>query len=275
MHGSMIHPMKRHGLTSALVSVGVMALLTACDDDGPASRSVIKVADLMSPTRDANDKTWIAAGDPSKRFATLAEAKAAGQVCGQAVERVGACGAGLQHHAQVVLTGAYLEDGAAVDADSFVNPCAGAGDCMLPFVCEPGVDTTVEFNLTVTRDARQGFLDIAVSPRATQALSELCVSIAAEDGEGVTTWLEQNICSTEFGNGAGDITYIKVCNSEAPATKVHLWIESLTGVDPGAAFINPCPAEGHDRAKACTVAATCVENGDVLVEFELELELDP
>ncbi len=48
------------------------------------------------------------------------------------------------------------------DAD-FENPCAEAGDCVLSFPCVENEDVFVEFNITVMRDAEQGFFDIAVN----------------------------------------------------------------------------------------------------------------
>ncbi len=48
------------------------------------------------------------------------------------------------------------------DAD-FENPCPYDDPCILPFPCEENEDTQVVFNLTIMRDADQGFFDVAVN----------------------------------------------------------------------------------------------------------------
>jgi hypothetical protein len=48
------------------------------------------------------------------------------------------------------------------DAD-FENPCPSAKPCVLKFQCKENQDVGVSFNLTVMRDANQGFFDIAVN----------------------------------------------------------------------------------------------------------------
>jgi hypothetical protein len=52
----------------------------------------------------------------------------------------------------------------ATDGDpDFQNPCPAAAPCTLAFACEENADVLVEFNLTIMRDADQGFFDIAVN----------------------------------------------------------------------------------------------------------------
>jgi len=48
------------------------------------------------------------------------------------------------------------------DAD-FENPCPWTTPCTLDFECEENADVLVEFNLTIMRDAEQGFFDVAVN----------------------------------------------------------------------------------------------------------------
>ena len=45
----------------------------------------------------------------------------------------------------------------------FVNPCDFAAPCVMKFACEENQDTEVVFNLTIMRDAEQGFFDVAVN----------------------------------------------------------------------------------------------------------------
>jgi hypothetical protein len=81
---------------------------------------------------------------------------------------IGPCDAGVtgNNYIQLVLNSLSAngdelsETGSPAD---FVNPCADPGDCVLDFECLPNADVLVEFNLTVMRNAQQGFFDIVVN----------------------------------------------------------------------------------------------------------------
>jgi hypothetical protein len=53
-------------------------------------------------------------------------------------------------------------DPRAVPVATYVNPCPDGAPCRLTAPCRPNADTPVTFNLTVMRDAGQGFFDIAI-----------------------------------------------------------------------------------------------------------------
>ncbi len=59
------------------------------------------------------------------------------------------------------------EQGADVSVDSpltdWVNPCPAPQGCTVVTTCEAGQDVTATFDLTVLREANQGFFDVAVS----------------------------------------------------------------------------------------------------------------
>ncbi|HRE89463.1 MAG TPA: hypothetical protein PK095_10010, partial [Myxococcota bacterium] len=62
----------------------------------------------------------------------------------------------------LTIDGLYREGG---DPIVFIDPCAAPhspGDCSLQTTCAPNRDTPVRFDLTVMREAEQGFFDIAV-----------------------------------------------------------------------------------------------------------------
>ncbi len=61
--------------------------------------------------------------------------------------------------------GAILDDQiTTVDGDAdFINPCTAASPCELTFECLENQDVLVEFNLTIIRDAEQGFFDVVVN----------------------------------------------------------------------------------------------------------------
>ncbi len=54
-------------------------------------------------------------------------------------------------------------DPGRVSPDTYVNPCPANKPCQLERPCVENADTLIEFNLTIMRDASQGFFDIAVN----------------------------------------------------------------------------------------------------------------
>ncbi len=96
-----------------------------------------------------------------------------GNLSGGDISYVGPCDADVDVDNRVELVletvtvagGATLDDQVSTtdgDAD-FVNPCPLGDPCTLEFECEENADVLVQFNLTVLRDAEQGFFDIAVN----------------------------------------------------------------------------------------------------------------
>jgi len=64
------------------------------------------------------------------------------------------------------LDGLYSTGGSYLDPDGaagWQNPCDTPTGCTLDVLCEENADALVEFNLTIMRDADQGFFDIAVN----------------------------------------------------------------------------------------------------------------
>ncbi|MCA9515810.1 MAG: hypothetical protein KC635_12770, partial [Myxococcales bacterium] len=55
------------------------------------------------------------------------------------------------------------EDAGRVAPSTWQNPCPEAAPCRLERACSANADTQVGFDLTVLREASQGFFDIAVS----------------------------------------------------------------------------------------------------------------
>lgn len=262
------------------IGAGVLCLVSACLDEGerPQAKSVFTIhADApgawlcyVLTSVDATGKTWLAEGNPAASLPTRDAAVAAGQFCarGEGVH-IAPCGPGLEHEVTLTITGAYVEDGTALAPEEFANPCPG-DSCHLSFTCAADVDTHVDFHVAIMPVAKQGFFDISVVSEARHDISEMCVTLAVESGDGELTWRMDHLCTSQYGGG-GSLTYIGTCDADAPTAKVRLWIESITSADPAAQFVNPCPAEGYDVDKACTLEATCDDNEDVTVEFELTL----
>lgn len=75
---------------------------------------------------------------------------------------VGPCDASeSQNQVSLTLTGMTDTNRAAIT--DFTNPCPTGDACKRTVTCVENADTAVDFNLTVMRDAKQGFFDVAVS----------------------------------------------------------------------------------------------------------------
>lgn len=57
---------------------------------------------------------------------------------------------------------ALATDPLAIGAGTYVNPCPASAPCRREAPCRPNVDSAVAFDLTIMRDAGQGFFDIAI-----------------------------------------------------------------------------------------------------------------
>ena len=155
-------------------------MLVACADGaGPSGTSgpslAIEVAPLDLPgvgfacydlavENGLGQPVW-SRGNPALAFpgdtATLCST-AFGNGPGGDITYIGPCDASQPNHeVALVLDGLYATGGAALT--DFENPCPSDDPCLLPAVCQPNGDTPVNFNLTVLRDARQGFFDVAVN----------------------------------------------------------------------------------------------------------------
>ncbi len=81
-----------------------------------------------------------------------------------AISYVGPCDATKNPHTvELVLESLAEADGTPILEGTFVNPAPAERPISLSITCAPNADTPVVFNLTVMRDAQQGFFDIAVN----------------------------------------------------------------------------------------------------------------
>lgn len=71
----------------------------------------------------------------------------------------------------------------------FINPCPYNDACVLDFPCKENKDTQVVFNLTIMRDADQGFFDIAVNFEDVfcSAKFETCYGVTVTDNPASST----------------------------------------------------------------------------------------
>lgn len=112
------------------------------------------------------DTVWAKSGLCSDAF---------GNGAGGAISYVGPCDASVGGDNYIALTlesisvdgGETLDDqtgsGIGFDGADFQNPCTADDRCFLHFKCEANKDTKVQFDLTVMRDADQGFFDIGIA----------------------------------------------------------------------------------------------------------------
>lgn len=137
------------------------------------------------------------------------------------------------------------------------------------------------------RVAQGSPLSIAIAPLTLAGLTDACYDLTVTNGpngQGDTVWQRSGVCTTQFGDGAGDVTYIGTCDA-GPDGRVNsvslaltdLWTAGDHLSAPGgyldrSTYQNPCGSESNnDGAPACVLEVPCFENRDALVEFNLTL----
>jgi len=170
--------------------------------------SALRLAGIVEATytiavyNGAGALVWQKTGLASSRFGTGA---------GDLVY-VGPCDASSNDN-RVELTLESLSDGSVLTADEWQNPTAG-GPLVQTVTCLPNRDASVAFDLTVMRDAAQGFFDMVVQfddifcsaklDCADEGGHDLELLHDPESGERRTTIVLALACTT----GAGTPTYL-------------------------------------------------------------------
>ena len=170
--------MKAHSLR--LLALSSFGLVGACAAEGPKGPLTVEVAPLTLPgIADVCYGLTVFNGNPANAPDTVWSLENVcstqyGNSTGGDITYIGTCDAdsGENNYVQLILesieddNGDILLDQNTVlpggDSD-FINPCANDGDCVLNFPCVENEDVLVEFNISVMRDAEQGFFDIAVN----------------------------------------------------------------------------------------------------------------
>jgi hypothetical protein len=150
------------------------ALVAACSNGapaGPSGKLSLSVAPLSLPgIVDANYDLWVTTtagtvwSEPALRSTQYGDGSGS-------LTYIGTCDAQAgSHTVHLQLNALYTVDGPdadtapdAVAQETFVNPCPSTEPCTVTAACVENGDTPVEFNLTVMRDAQQGFFDVAVN----------------------------------------------------------------------------------------------------------------
>ena len=145
---------------------------------------------------------------------------------------------------------------------------------------------------------------VAVAPLTLPGVSDVCYTLEVQNDVGQSVWSEEHVCSSQYGNSVGAITYIGPCDAldNAPTdgsakNTVTLTIENIytSDVDPdnytlGAIaddeWDNPCGryrpgsqygsdvAQNADGFGPCQLSFECIENADVEVEFNVTIMRD-
>jgi len=167
-------PQGAPGRRAALWSAGLL-LCTACsgrtEPQGPGGRLEVQVSPLTfeAVTGACYNLSVVNGASPAAVVFDV------DRVCsGQfgdgrgAISYVGPCDAQAPNDQNVVeieLVDLYTGDPAvALASGEYRNPCqVGRGQCKLSVACEENADAEAVFNLTIMRDAKQGFFDIAVN----------------------------------------------------------------------------------------------------------------
>jgi len=132
---------------------------------------------------------------------------------------------------------------------------------------------------------------IAVAPLTLPGVTDTCYRLTVTNGPNRTgdiVWQRTNVCADLFGDVVGSIAYIGPCDADVPTlSSVTLELLDLkTGATPtpiaDVEYGNPCgeiadwsTLAGRDTLLPgedfgpCTVNKQCLENADVLVEFNI------
>ncbi len=170
--------------TLVMTTIAVAGLGLGCGADGPSTgpRLALTVSPLTLPDLDDACYTLaVTAGTAAQTSAgTAPRVWTRGGLCADrfgdgrgGLAYVGTCDASAPTNTvsltlDRLCTGGSCDpslttDPNALPTDKWVNPCPAATPCRLEAPCVENADTPVTFNLTVMRDAGQGFFDIAIN----------------------------------------------------------------------------------------------------------------
>lgn len=155
----------------------------------------------------------------------------------------------------------------------------------LPFLllaCDSGVQSpsrdvtiTPEQNITIMRDAEQGFIDLVVARPSSAGSAELCYSLRLDNADQLVYALATPICTSVFGDEAGTLHYVLACDASTTENTLSLWIHPPSGSAAGPTdFVNPCPAPSEGKPDTwtggCVERVACLENQDTFFQFSID-----
>lgn len=257
---------------------GAVAVVAAgaCDEGGSAS-TVRLTLDAPLPNAevcfavailDADGETVATRGD--RAAATREAAVASGAVCveGESAVTTLRCAPGKSTAVSWII--GVWNDGSTVPSDDYQNSC-GADGCTNAFDCVAGEEVDAGFDLTILRDAHQGFFNIAFSA-PDPGVGGLCAAVRVVNSEGLVIWAEPDLCVDQFGDGRGTFTYVGTCDADAPDHTITIVVQPPPNA---VGWTNPCPgdAAGTDARSwtgGCAKTAACIEDTDVVVDLDYD-----
>jgi hypothetical protein len=116
-----------------------------------------------------------------------------------------------------------------------------------------------------------------VAPLELQGITDACYALRVRRGAppgSEVVWEKTSLCASRYGDGEGSLSYVGTCDASGDgASTVELVLEDLYHGGPKGAgstpigsgsWQNPCPGP-----TGCVKAATCVDNADTPVVFDL------
>ena len=223
------HPWASSAPHAAIVALGLMACSGTGEPNARGPRVAIDIAPLSLPDvgdacyrltvdNGAGQTVWQAPHVCSKRF---------GDGRGD-ITWIGSCDAASNDNVvRVELEDLFTAGGATIDRATYQNPCGhsdngnddGFAACSRSVRCVEDADVTVAFDLTVMRDAKQGFFDVAVEfedvfcsakvdcqsslltrPGAEERGPTVVLGFACTSGQGQPTWLHMSDVAVVCGD---------------------------------------------------------------------------
>ena len=112
-------------------------------------------------------------------------------------------------------------------------------------------------------------LAIEVAPLSLDGVSDASYTIRvtnAADGAGQVVWERTALTSSQYGDGAGSLSFVGTCDASTATNSVTLTLDALYG-DGGA----PIAAGSYRNPGALTRNVVCVDNTDVSVAFDITI----
>ncbi|TNF32526.1 MAG: hypothetical protein EP329_10015 [Deltaproteobacteria bacterium] len=158
-------------------------------------------------------------------------------------------------YVRLVLNGLTDSDGAPVDPGTYRNPTP----LLKPVTCVEGVDTPVELNLTVARDATQGFFDVAVS--ITDSFCAAKYDCLGGDGDPLTLLHDPltgersttMVLAFACASGSGDATWLHMTD---------VYVVCADGGQTTPYWLSPAGTQGNHGPVPPLFFQTALYNGD-------------
>jgi len=119
---------------------------------------------------------------------------------------------------------------------------------------------------------------VNVSALSLSGIDDVCYALtvyASADRSGPVVWQKAHVCSSQFGDSHGSLSYVATCDANAGTNTVQLVVEDLCSGGPcdtsgtslaATSWVNPCKAPS-----GCVASAVCAPNADTPVSFSLTI----